>query len=113
MLIKKSEARKKQNNKDCTVWEYEFPTKEFNHATTYIHGRYPEHAKAMNKNCEEIYFVISGSGSIHSEKGNFEINEGDAYFFEKGEIYWVEGKELLLTITNAPKWNPQQHKMIE
>ena len=62
--------------------------------------------------CEEIYFVISGSGIIHSEKGNFKISKGDAYFFEKKEIYWIKGNKLLLALVNAPKWAPEQHKLV-
>jgi len=57
--------------------------------------------------------VISGSGVVHSEKGDFEIKEGDAYHFEKGEKYWVEGKKLFLAMTNAPQWNLEQHKIID
>ncbi len=113
MLIKRSEARKKENSKDCTIWEYDFPTKDFSYATAWIDGRYPEERRATNLDCEEIYFVISGSGIVHSEKGDFEISEGDAYFFEKGEIYWVEGDKLLLALINAPQWTLEQHKMVD
>jgi len=57
--------------------------------------------------------VISGSGAIHSEFGNFKIQEGDLYFFKKGEKYWVEGKNLFLIVVNAPKWTPEQHKIVD
>ncbi len=113
MLIKKSEAREKQNCPDCTVWEYEYPSKNFSFATALINGRYPEANRASNTGCEEVYYVISGSGIIHSEKGDFTLNPGDLYYFEKGEIYWVEGKELLISITNAPQWTPEQHKIVD
>jgi len=39
MLIKKSEAKKLENSKSCTVWEYEFPSKNFSCATALINGR--------------------------------------------------------------------------
>ncbi|OGH59768.1 MAG: hypothetical protein A2725_01975 [Candidatus Magasanikbacteria bacterium RIFCSPHIGHO2_01_FULL_33_34] len=113
MLIKKSEARKKQASPDCAVWEYEYPSKNFSFATSFINGRYPQEQKASNTKCEEVYYVISGSGKVHSDKGDFVINPGDLYFFEKGEIYWVEGKQLLLSIVNAPAWTPEQHKIID
>ena len=112
MLVKKSESSEKKNSEDCTVWEYEYPSKEFSFATALIDGRYPEKKRCTNLDCEEIYYVISGSGVVHSEKGNFEVNEGDLYFFEKGEIYWVEGKKLLLVLVNAPKFTPEQHKIV-
>jgi mannose-6-phosphate isomerase-like protein (cupin superfamily) len=112
MLIKKSESIKIENSRDCTVWEYKYPSKDFSYATALIDGRYPEQKRVINLGCEEIYYVISGSGIIHSEKGDFEISEGDLYFFEKEEIYWVEGNKLLLALVNAPKWTPEQHKIV-
>ena len=113
MLIKKSESKKHENSKDCTVWEYEYPSELFSFATALINGRYPEEKRVTNLECEETYYVISGSGTVHSEKGDFEINEGDLYFFEKGEVYWVEGNNLFLALVNAPKWTPEQHAIVE
>jgi len=102
-----------ENSKECAVWEYEYPSELFSFATARINGRYPEEKKVANLECEEIYYVISGSGIVHSEKGNFKIIEGDLYFFEKGEKYWVEGNNLYLALVNAPKWTPEQHKIVE
>lgn len=113
MLIKKSEAREKQNCADCTIWEYEYPSKNFSYATGLINGRYPAEKRATNTGCEEVYYTISGSGIVHSEKGDFELTPGDLYSFEKGEIYWVEGKELFLALVNAPAWTPEQHKIVD
>ena len=113
MLIKKSDAKKAINYKDCIVWEYVFPSKGLSFATALISGRYPARKRAINLKCEEIYFVISGSGEVHSEKGDFKISEGDLYFFEKGEPYWVEGGSLRLALINAPRWTPEQHKIVD
>ena len=113
MLIKKSNALEKKNSEVCTVREYDYPSSLFSFATALIDGRYPEAKRVVNLECEEVYYVSEGSGVIHSEKGDFEITEGDLYFFEKGEIYWVEGVKLLLVLVNAPKWSPAQHKVVE
>ncbi len=113
MLVKKSESIKIAASKVCTVWEYEFPSKNFSFATALINGRYPEQKRVTNLECEEIYYVISGTGIVHSEKGNFQIGEGDLYFFCKGEMYWVEGNKLLLVLVNAPKWTQEQHKIVD
>jgi len=111
MLIKKDQSEKHENSPECSVWEYPFPSKLMSFATAKITGRYPEKGKCTNTECEETYFVIEGKGTIHSEKGNFEISEGDVYYFEKGEKYWVEGN-LHLTLTNAPPFDPKQHKYL-
>ncbi len=63
--------------------------------------------------CEEMYFVISESGTVHSEKGNFELTQGDAYFFEKREKYWVEGDNMFVSLVNVPKWTPEQHQVVD
>ncbi|MDD4358318.1 MAG: hypothetical protein PHY30_00705 [Candidatus Pacebacteria bacterium] len=112
MLVKKEETFKKQNSSKCTVFEYEYPKQSSSFATALINGRYPEEGKSVNLDCEQIYFVISGSGVIHSEKGDFYINEGDLYYFEKKEAYFVNGNNLLVAIMNFPKWDFNQYKII-
>lgn len=112
MLIKKEQAREKQNSKDCTVWEYEYPSENFSLASALINGRYPEENKVANTECEEIYYVISGSGTIHSDKGDFVINQGDLYHFEKNEVYWIEGNDLFIVLVNAPKWTVEQYREV-
>ncbi len=109
MLIKKSDANKIENNSSCVVWEYDVPSELFSFGTSKINGRYPKEGSCSNLECEEIYYVMSGSGTIHSQKGEFGISVGDVYFFEKGETYWVEGDDLLLALVNSPKWTPEQH----
>ena len=113
MLIKKLEAKKFENSKNCTVWEYGFPNQNVSYAMALINGRYPDQRKVTNLECEESYFVISGQGIIHSDKGDFRINEGDMYIFAKNEIYWVEGENLLLALVNIPKWTIEQHKIVD
>lgn len=113
MLIKKSESKKHENSEQCTVWEYEFPSKNLSFATSLINGRYPTEKRATNTECEEVYFVMSGSGTVHTDKGNFEISVGDLYYFEIDEAYWVEGVELSLALINSPRWMPEQHKIVE
>lgn len=111
MLIKKSNSIKKENSKQCTVWEYDLPSQNVSFAIAKINGRFPDNGSAQNTKCEEIYYVISGTGTIHTTKGDFEIAEGDLYHFEIGETYNVEGKELVIALINAPKWYIEQFKL--
>jgi mannose-6-phosphate isomerase-like protein (cupin superfamily) len=112
MLIKKTQSEKKENSKACTVWEYMLPSKLFSFATALINGRYPDKGWVTNLECEEIYYVVSGLGVVHSEHGDFKIEKGDLYFFEKAEKYWVEGKNLFIMVTNTPPWFIEQYKNI-
>lgn len=113
MLIKKSDSKKFENSEQCTVWEYPFASSLFSFATALINGRYPEERRVCNKECEEIYYVVSGTGVVHSEKGDFELNPGDVYFFVKAEKYFVIGKDLKLALVNAPKWSEEQHEVVD
>ena len=113
MLIKKSESKKVQNSKNCIVWEYKIPSKILTSATALINGRYPDKGRVTNLECEEIYYVVSGHGIVHSEFGDFEIEEGDVYHFKIKEKFWVEGKNLFLVLVNSPKWSSKQHKIID
>jgi len=113
MHIKKLDLQEFKHTDKCSVFEYDFPSQNFGLATAKINGRYPEEGKSVNTDCEQIYFVLSGSAIFHSPKGDFELGKGDAYFSPKNEWYWVEGNELEVAIINAPRWNPKQYKHLE
>jgi len=110
MHIKLKDSQKFENSKNCTVQEYKLPSKNLSAATAIINGRYPDKGRSVNIKCEQTYYVISGVGIIHSEKGDFKISKGDLYFFEKEEKYWVEGKQLFVYMSNSPAWYPEQYK---
>lgn len=114
MLVKKDEANKVANSDRCTVWEYPTTdTKAFNVATAQIDGRFPDERRVVNLELEEIYYVLSGSAMIHSEKGDFEITEGDVYKFDKGEKFYVVANDLRLVVTCAPAFDPEQHIIVD
>jgi len=113
MLVKKNQSKKFENSKDCTVWEYEYPSELFSFATALINGRYPDKRRCANLECEEVYYVISGEGIIHSEFGDFKVEQGDLYFFKKREKYYIEGKKLFVALGNSPKWKLEQYKDFE
>ena len=113
MKITEKDTKKHAHSKSCKVYEYEFPSKLFNCATAKITGRYPDKGRVVNKECEEIYYVLSGSGVLHSDRGEFKLKKGDLYHFKKGEKYWVEGKDMHIFMSNAPPWTPEQHINLE
>lgn len=113
MLVKKADAKKVENSDKCTVWEYDTKTENFNVATAYIDGRFPDEKRVVNLKLEEIYYVRSGSAVIHSEKGDFNIQKGDVYLFEKGEKFWLDANELSLVVTCSPAFDPAQHIIVD
>jgi len=113
MKIFSSESKELHPIASTTIWEYDIPSEALSFAKAHINGRYPEKGMVMNSECEEIYFVMSGSGVVHSEKGDYPIIQGDIYHFEKGEKYWTEGSDLELILVNSPAWTPEQAKSVE
>jgi mannose-6-phosphate isomerase-like protein (cupin superfamily) len=112
MLIKSQEATVKFMP-GCTVHEFPFPSTNLGIAQVNMTGRYPETGKAMNTVCDMIYYITSGTGIIHTEKGIFEVKKGDSYFFDKNTWYWIEANNLEVCLTTAPNWYFEQYKILE
>jgi mannose-6-phosphate isomerase-like protein (cupin superfamily) len=108
-LITQDKVVKKVVSPHCTVFEYPVPSSLMSVATAIINGRYPEQGKSKNTECEQYYYVISGHGVIHSDKGTFPISSKDCYFFQKNEAYYVEGKDLFVVLGNTPPWTLDQY----
>ncbi len=113
MLIKKEHSHKKSNSDNCIVWEYDSKNENYNIATAFIDGRYPDEKRVVNLEIEEIYYVSSGSAIIHSEKGDFKIEQGDVYYFEKNEKFWLEANKLSLVVMCVPAFRLEQHKIVD
>ena len=61
---------------------------------------------------EEIYFVVSGEGTVHKEGKSYEMKKGDMLFFDKGDKYWVKGNQMEIVIVTAPPWFFEQYEII-
>jgi mannose-6-phosphate isomerase-like protein (cupin superfamily) len=113
MLIKKNQAIRKENSDNCVVFEYDYDNLDSGFAIAEINGRYPSEGKSMNLDCDQVYYVISGEAKLFSDKGEFKIEQGDLYYFEKKEVYYIIGDNLKVCIINFPKWNLKQYKLIK
>ena len=113
MRIKQSESTKINNSDACTIWEYAYPSDASSVAVAHIDGRYPAAGRVVNTECEEVYYVLSGSGVVHMDQEELSIAEGDLCYFSANESWCVEGDSLKLLVVNAPKWRPEQHEIIE
>ncbi|HOZ53569.1 MAG TPA: hypothetical protein PK142_02735 [bacterium] len=70
MLIKKSQAIKKQISESGFVFEYPDVNKNIGMAVSEINGRVPERGWVKNEVCLEVYYVLSGSAEIFVDKKN-------------------------------------------
>jgi mannose-6-phosphate isomerase-like protein (cupin superfamily) len=110
MKIAQGQAQRIDPTKNCTIWEYNFPSKHLSIARSHINGRYPDVGQVINYDCEEVYYVLDGSGIIHSSGTSVEIKPHDIFVFRKNVEYWAEGANLSLIVVNSPPWNPD-HKL--
>jgi mannose-6-phosphate isomerase-like protein (cupin superfamily) len=113
MLIKKSQRREKQLAKDSFVWEYPLHNKNLGIATAKINGRFPESGRTLNKVCQEIYCVVSGSGKLFVEDEEIGLEEGDVYLIDSGKKYYVIGRNLVLVCPTHPEWYPGQQEIVK
>ena len=111
MLIRKEDSVKKQIAPDCTVWEYPLNNKNLDLALTKINGRFPESGKTMNKVCQEIYYIISGTGTLYIDNKEIELNEGDVYLIEAEKKYHLIGENLVMILPTSPAWYPEQQEL--
>lgn len=111
-LVRKAEARKIKNDKACTVWEYGYG-KILGLALAKIDGRFPQEGAVVNEACEEAYYVVNGSGTIHYDGSDFKLKAGDAFFILPNKKYWIEGKGLTIVVPSSPNWYQEQHKYVK
>lgn len=109
MHIQKKNAFLKKKG-SCTVWEYGIGKKDLGIAQAKINGRYPEKGKAINVDCDLVYFIADGSGIIHTQQGSYTLQKDDIFFIKKGNWYWVEGANLTVILPSTPAWFPEQYR---
>ncbi len=78
-----------------------------------ITSRYPEKGWGKNKVCDEIVYVISGSGFLEMPDKKEPLSEGDVAFVKKGQKIAWNGDNLKVFIPCIPAWTNKQHELIE
>ncbi len=57
----------------------------------------------------ETYKVIKGKLLLHIGDQSKELNEGDTYTIEPGNIHWAEGNETWVECYSEPGWVFEDH----
>jgi mannose-6-phosphate isomerase-like protein (cupin superfamily) len=79
-------------------------------AVVTLNGRYPDDGYAMNHTCNEMGYVLKGSGKLVTTKQEVILSEGDAVYIPAYEKYYWEG-EMTLLLPTAPAWSLEQHEI--
>lgn len=112
MLVRKEQRIEKQAAKLGTIWEYHLPTKAMRFAFSKYDGRIPDSGWVRNRVCNEMYYVISGSGTIFVEDKRYELKEGDVFLVEPGKKFYLVAKNMRLAISTSPAWYEEQYEVL-
>ncbi|NOQ55997.1 MAG: hypothetical protein GQ477_04300 [Nanohaloarchaea archaeon] len=113
MLVKKEKRTEKKIADGCIVWEYPLGNESLDFALTKIDGRFPESGKTMNKVCQELYYIISGKGTIYIDEKEIGLNEGDLFLIEPLKKYHVIDENLIMALPTSPAWYPEQQELFD
>jgi len=98
------------------VLEYPFENENLSLDVVTLNGRYPRKGRAVNEQCDIIYYVLSGQGNVYVEgedSDNSGLTIASAFMILKGRNYHVEGNKFRFLIASAPAWNPEQHRFVD
>jgi len=110
-IVTKDQAKEFKNSDTCIAYEYALGDEDINGAIIKLSGRYPETGYVTNEACKELVYVISGSGSLVTDKETVELSTGDMALLPPNEKYYFDGTmEMLMPC--SPAWYPEQHKEV-
>jgi mannose-6-phosphate isomerase class I len=110
-IISQKQAKKFKNSDNCFGLEYPHSSKNINGALITIIGRYPNEGRMVNEVCDELVYVISGSGRLVCEGRKYSFSKGDIIIINKKERFYWNGQCKTLIVC-APAFYPEQHKEV-
>jgi mannose-6-phosphate isomerase-like protein (cupin superfamily) len=84
-----------------------------NGTVAHVNGRYPLAGWGRNILCDELVYVISGTGAIETPTGETALRPGDVAFVSKGQKIAWRGDKLVVFIPCVPAWHPEQHELLD
>ena len=108
MLVRKGERKKEVDTKEHVVYDYPLPSKDIGISEQELNGNVPKKGWWINKVCEEVCYVIGGSGKVFIDDENFEVNEGDLFLIKPNQKSRIEADNLRLVVISSPDWYAEQ-----
>lgn len=109
-IVRKEDAEVFKYADTSNVLEYSLALNEKNmdFCINSINGRYPMEGYASNTVCEELCYVLDGSGKIYRLNDDaIEFKKEDIIHINKGEIYYWEGNFKVILVC-TPAWSKDQ-----
>lgn len=110
-VVAKDQAKEFKNSDVCIAYEYALGDTDINGAVIKLSGRYPETGYVTNEVCKELVYVVSGSGSLVTDKETVELSTGDMALLLPNEKYYFDGT-MEMFMPCSPAWYPEQHKEV-
>ncbi|MFA6501866.1 MAG: cupin domain-containing protein [Parachlamydiales bacterium] len=63
----------------------------------------------VHRKTTETYKIIKGKLILHIGDQSKELNEGDTYTIEPGNVHWAEGNETWVECYSEPGWTFEDH----
>ncbi len=113
-IVRQEEAAIFKNGETSSLLEYSISLNEKNidFCINTITGRYPEKGYCTNELCQEMCYILDGSGSINKKDEIINFKQGDVIFIDKKEIYYWNGICKIIMIC-TPAWNKEQCKLLD
>jgi mannose-6-phosphate isomerase-like protein (cupin superfamily) len=111
MLVKNSTTSKRTVDSSMTITDYFSPplSPKISVVTANLNGN---HSKRINKTCDQVYFVLEGSGIIIVNDKKFEVGPKDAVYIPAGATHSMNGV-MEVIIINSPPFEMTQLVMLE
>mgnify|MGYP002557064274 FL=1 len=114
-IVKKENAKHFKYADTSSVLEYSIDLNEKNmdFCINTITGRYPEKGYCSNLECEELCYVLDGTGHIYKKgEETIEFKAGDIIFLNKKDIYYWKGN-FKVAIVCTPAWSKEQCELYD
>ncbi len=114
-IVKRENAESFTYASTSSVLDYsmELNEKKLDFCINTIAGRYPGKGYCSNLECEELCYVLEGSGTIYKkEEIAIDFKSGDVIFINKKDIYYWNGN-FKVAIVCTPAWSKEQCKLYD
>ena len=113
-IVRQGDAEILKNCDTSSLLEYSIKLNEKNidFCINTITGRYPQKGYCTNEVCQEICYILEGSGSINKKNGVINFKQGDVIFIDKKDIYFWHGACKIIMIC-TPAWYKEQCKLFD
>ncbi len=107
--VSKRDAQTFSNASNCSGVEYNFDEPTMNGALIAVNGRYPERGYVINEVCQELAFVVRGTGTVCKEGQQIKFEQGDTVFINNNEKFFWDGDFDIYAVC-SPAFYPEQHR---